>query len=651
MSSQIHSVEQAIESAKQAAKKGNYKLAEELYKKVLALHPTHKFAKKALKKLGAKSTNSAEAKAQVSPSIVNELVQLYKTGSDSVLISKAQELLNKFSDSAQILNLLGATLLRNNRFSEAKNVFEKLLLVVPGSASTYNNLGVLSKKQGKMEDAERFYKLAVENDHQYVMAHFNLGAVLSELGRFSEAKKHLQLAIQINPNLTEAYNNLGNLMKDTGDYLGASKVFFKAIEIAPSSPELRNNYSMVLQELGLMHEALTQSDRAIELNPQFVDAYNLKGDILSNLGKFEDAKNVYKALLKIKPDFAIAHRMLANLTTYETKDTHIVEMESLLSELPEGDLGHRDFNFALAKAYDDIKQFDSSYKYLKQGNDFCKKDSGYNIELDRRIFDEITQIFAKFSDTPPSETSKPSRTPIFIVGMPRSGTTLLEQILGSHSSVYGAGELEFLNKAIKPMIKFNIETNGEYFTSDNFELRLKEIRTNYLDFLAQLNISSPYFTDKMPINFKWIGFAILAFPEAKFIHVSRDPMATCWSIYKNYFSGSGQNYGYDFDDLLQFYRLYRELMSFWEQRFPKSIYNINYEILTEQPDVEIKSLLDFCDLPWEQDCLSFYSSESIVRTISSQQVRKKIYKGSSQNWKQYEGYLERLKTGLRELEE
>ena len=233
--------------------------------------------------------------------------------------------------------------------------------------------------------------------------------------------------------------------------------------------------------------------------------------------------------------------------------------------------------------------------------------------------------------------------PIFILGMPRSGTSLVEQIISSHHKVYGAGELKSLNNIIASLTKHNTFIESENLSEKN----IFSIREKYLESLANLNISENIITDKWPLNFKNIGFILSAFPEAKIVHLKRDTTATCWSIYKHYFSDSGNGWAYNLDDLAQFYNLYEDLMEFWHELYPNKIYDISYEDLTTNQEEETRKLLEYCDLEWDEDCLNFHTNNRAVETASSLQVREKMYRGSSEVWKQYWTRIQPLIDGLK----
>ena len=244
-----------------------------------------------------------------------------------------------------------------------------------------------------------------------------------------------------------------------------------------------------------------------------------------------------------------------------------------------------------------------------------------------------------YSGIEKSLSSEPSTfKPIFIVGMPRSGTTLVEQIISSHHNVHGAGELTNLPDIIAPIATNHLNQGVNKLPEKAF----LSIREQYLDVLLNLNVPESVITDKLPLNFTYIGFILTAFPEAKIVHMKRDARAICWSIYKSNFRNTGNGYSYNIDDLAGFYGLYIDIMDFWHQLFPGKIYDICYEDLTTNQEEETRKLLQYSELDWDENCLSFHKNKRAVKTASALQVRQKIYQGSSEAWKKYEAHLKPL---------
>ena len=234
--------------------------------------------------------------------------------------------------------------------------------------------------------------------------------------------------------------------------------------------------------------------------------------------------------------------------------------------------------------------------------------------------------------------------PIFIVGMPRSGTSLVEQIISSHHEVYGAGEVNNFHNIIMPIIEKHAVNENYNLKNDEFAL----IRKQYSNSLVRFYANEKVITDKWILNFKTIGFILSAFPESKIVHLKRDARATCWSIYKHYFSDEGNRWAYDYQDLARFYKSYVGLMDYWHNLFPGKIYDISYEDLTSDQEKETRNLLKYCDLDWDENCLNFYTNTRAVKTASAVQVRNKMYQGSSDVWRQYSEHLKPLLDALKQ---
>jgi len=320
-------------------------------------------------------------------------------------------------------------------------------------------------------------------------------------------------------------------------------------------------------------------------------------------------------------------------------DDQIAKMQSLLStgNLSQSERIH--LCFALAKVYENLENQDELFKFLDEGNRLRKKDLNYSLDKSQNLSSTFRRLFSTLPTViEQSQSFEPSTIrPIFIVGMPRSGTTLVEQIISSHNAVYGAGELTTLPTVVGPIARDHLTQNTN-LSESNF----LSIRQQYLDALSRFEVPENVITDKLPLNFQYIGFILSAFPEAKIVHLKRDARATCWSIYKCHFKNKGNGFAYNLDDLSGFYGLYVELMDFWHQLFPDKIYDICYEDLTTNQEEETRKLLQYCELDWDKNCLNFHKNKRAVKTASALQVREKMYQGSSEAWKKHESYLQPL---------
>ena len=537
---------------------------------------------------------------------------------------------------AEAHNNLGTTLQEMGQLDEAANCYERALVIQPDYIEVHNNLGNTLNLLGQTDEALNSYKQALSINPDYADAHNNLGIIHHEMGQLDEAIKCYEKTIAINPENAEAHNNLGVTLNKLTQFHEAINCYEQALAINPNYDESYFNLGTTLYELGRNDEALNSYKQTLIINPDYADAYNNIGNILQELGQFDEAFSNYVYALAIDPDNAEFHRNLALMKNYKKGDTQVIKMQSLLSDDNLSKSERIQLCFALAKAYDDLGEKDELFKILNQGNYLRKDELNYSIEKDLNNHSLFRKMFVSNIENSSSYDSLSIR-PIFIVGMPRSGTTLVEQIISSHHKVHGAGELNALDNLIAPIMN-NYSTHNNSLSEKNF----LSIRQGYSKKLSNLNVIESVITDKMPTNFKNIGFILKAFPEAKIIHLKRDAMAICWSIYQRYFPAEGIGFAYDMEDLGEFYNSYTEMMTFWHELFPNQIYDISYEDLTTNQEQETKKLLEYCELDWDKNCLNFHKNKRAVKTSSSFQVKEKMYQGSSDVWTKYKTQLKPL---------
>jgi len=485
------------------------------------------------------------------------------------------------------------------------------------------------------------FQAAVAIKPSYAEAHFNLGAILKELGQNTSAVESYKKAIAITPNYPDAHNNLGTALHDLGQLEAAIESLKWAVAYKYDFAEAHNNLGNVLNEYGRVEAAIKCFEKAIAVKPDYAKAYFNLAIAHKDLGNKEAYLNSIEKTVSIKPEWGDAHLHLSRVKNYKKNDPQLAVMHSFLSSNSLSVIDRIGFNFALAHAYEKLENYDEQFKFLNEANRLRKEETKYFIDKDQQLFSRIKDSF-KF---PPSAVKKSSCKstsirPIFILGMPRSGTSLVHQIIDSHHEVHGAGELNKLNKCVIPLLKEFDNVDKKMLSESD----LISIREQYLDVLSSLNVSQNIIIDKMPLNFRYVGFILTAFPEAKILHMNRNPMATCWSIYKYYFNGN--SYSYNQNDLAEYYQLYKDLMGFWSKLFPNKIYDVCYEDLTTNQEVETRKLLKYCELEWDENCLNFHTNKTAVKTTSAIQVRQKIYQGSSEVWKKYEAYLQPLIEGL-----
>ena len=486
-----------------------------------------------------------------------------------------------------------------------------LLKKIPNNTFLYNMIGTCYQHLNDLEMAKQCFKYILQIDKRNTAALNNLGNVYKNLKNFELAEETFNKALVLNPNFINALVNLGSVNFELNRYEDAIVLYNKAIS-------LDNNVPMAHYNLGLVYQSI---------------------------GNFEQSRFHFKELLKNNPTITAADKIMSRYSKYtHDLDDHLRSMINKLNELKLTDVQKINLLFALGKAHEDLKDYKKSFNYLKEGNFLKKKISKYNIEKDILFFQELKNFFKDINFNENNKEVMPKQV-IFIVGMPRSGTSLVEQILSSHSLIYGAGELSYLEDIVKKEFFENntlITKKLEKLKNANFLTKLSD---HYNSSINTYKYEEKIITDKAPLNFRYIGLIRLIFPNSKIIHCSRSPKDNCLSLYKNFFD-ENLNFSYDQNDLSKFYKEYRDLMNFWNKSIPQFIHNIKYEDLILNSENEIKNLLNFCNLDWERDCLEFYKNKRAVKTVSSAQVRKSFYNSSIDSYKNYEQFLTDLYSSL-----
>ena len=497
-------------------------------------------------------------------------------------------------------------------------------------------LGAISLQIGRLSEAHRVNKKVTELSPKDPEGHYNLAVNLKAINSIPEAIKAYKNAIILKSNYVEAYNNLGLIFLEIEKFKEAKSYFIKALSLlsGPSSYAAFINLGTTYKRLGDFKNAIDSYKKAITSNNKIPEGHFNLGIVYLIIGDIENSEFYFKKAVSLKNDYTDAHRQLSLIKKYKISDNHFSSLKRLYSD-PKLSINQKcHINFALAKAYDDTEQYEMAFKHYYEGNQQRKKILNYTIDVDINLFENIKKINYSNKTYNSMFDDNIDINPIFIVGMPRSGTTLIEQIISCHSKVYGGGELTTVGKFGKIVLKENFNINYK---------DLLDFRNLYLSKIMSLSKNHLYVTDKMPSNFLYLGLITTVFPNSKIIHVKRNPPSTCWANFKSYFVSNEIGYCYDLSDIVKYYKLYKNLMKFWkDQTNSHNIYELDYELLTNNQETEIKSLINFLDLNWEDSCLKPHLNQRAIETASKMQVRKKIYSGSANDWLKYKPYLNNI---------
>jgi tetratricopeptide (TPR) repeat protein len=397
----------------------------------------------------------------------------------------------------------------------------------------------------------------------------------------------------------------------------------------------------VLAFMGSYDEAVECCRRALALKPDFAEAKNSLANIRKQQGYLDEAVTLYEQALELKPDYAEAHYDLAQFKKFRPGDAELAVLEALAANperLHPSRLHY--IHFALGKAYEDLGQRDRAFEHWLQANALFRRQLQYDSAAEQRSFEQIRQVFDASLLARLGGSGDPSPTPIFIVGMPRSGSTLVEQILASHPAVHGAGELPILGSLAANVT----DTQGRpipypLYVPALVPDQLRQLGQAYLAALPPLPAGKTRITDKMPANFWYVGLIRLMLPQAKIIHTLRDPVDTCLSCFSRLFT-NGQKFSYDLAELGRHWRRYNDLMDHWRGVLPEgAMLDVRYEDVVDNLETQARRLIDFCGLPWDAGCLDFHKNLRPITSASDMQVRQPIYRSSVERWRPYEKHL------------
>jgi tetratricopeptide (TPR) repeat protein len=599
---------------------------------------------------------------------------LREQGKIDEAIASSHAALRTGSAHAEVHVNHGVLLCDKRKFEEAGAAFTRALAINPSSATAYFNLGHALREQEKRAEAAAAYRQVIRIMPRSAEAYSCLGALLHEEGELDEAVAACQRAIRLKPNFAEAYYNLAIAFAAQKNFAHAAAAYSKAVEIKPHYAEAHSALGTALRACGKLDDAIAAYRRAITLKPDYAEAHcnlgralhdqgksqeaidalrhgllldgssaethNSLGLVLRAVGKLSEGRAAVEEAIRLAPASAKYRRHMSEMIRFRDGDSHLTEMERLLGEVDTLALGERtDLHFALGKAYDDLGRNAEAAQQWLQGNALKRREVSYDPAAMDEGFERIRNVFAQDWLEIRQGAGYPSAIPVFIIGMPRSGTTLVEQILASHPQVFGGGEMKYFGGAIG-----EIEAGRDALYPDVASTMtgsdFADLGRRYLT--ESLRLARPgalHVTDKMPSNFLFAGLIHLSLPNAPIIHTVRDPVDTCLSCFSKLFTGE-LNYTYDLVELGRYYRQYQLLMAHWKRVLPAGrIIDVCYEELVEDVEGQARRIVAHCGLEWDRRCLSFQENDRPVRTASATQVRQPVYKSAVGRWRPYQAFL------------
>lgn len=553
------------------------------------------------------------------PSMASAHKKLARALADAGRHDEIDSVLEDYFDQNEDAALVaaGAEHYRGERFDDAETALVKALRRKPENVDALRFLGMVYHAQGKkMDDAEALLRKATSIAPDFHQAYSNLGRVLIDNNKSDDAIQTYRKLISLTPDDDDAHAGLGRAYAHSGDTDAAIKAYRRSLELNPDVPST--------------HMALAHMEKT--------------------LGEQANALIHYRNAIRLKPDLGESYWSMANLKTCRFEPAEIDAMEEQLQSSALSDRARINFEFALAKAYEDKQDYGEAWTHYHSGNHLKRIQTEYDPIDHERHLEKIKEVFSTEFAAEHESAGHPEAGPIFVVGLPRSGSTLVEQILASHSRVEGTAELPNLSAIAAGTSRYRHD--GLFYPETATVLSPRDFAAygkEYLQQIAHHRVEgTPFFIDKMPNNFIHVGWIKLTLPNARIINTRRHPMDSCLGAYKQLFA-KGQDFTYDMLELSEFYRGYVDIMSHWHSVFPGSVLDVHYEDTVTDLESQVRRLLEFCGLPFEEQCLRFHETKRAVKTASSEQVRQPIYKSALGLWKKYGDALDTWHEDLDEI--
>ena len=539
----------------------------------------------------------------------------------------------------------GRSLHQASKLVAAERAYKKAIKISPDFVEAYNNLGNVLVDLKKLREASQAYQKALNKLPNHPMLLNNLGNVYQLLGQNNKAIRWLEKAINEDPKYADAYSNLGNAFRDLGEYEKALGAYRNAIKSNSSSSEICTNLALTLMELDRYEEVESLLERAIKIDPLNSEAHNGMADFHLYCGRLEEAIALYQKVLELdsrhsganmglatafremgdwdsaikylqqaislKPEFVEAYLGLSHLKSFEEGDKTLFAMERMVRDSRMSSNKQVFLQFALGEAYLDLQDYDRAFDHFHRGNQFRWESHAYDVSSEVNYFDDLCSAFSPIVNEHPVVEADLDTTPIFIVGLPRSGKSLCEKLLSHQESVYAAGERSYLYKTIS---EIGDPRHPEDLLERTLALSVEDrvgLACRYLNQVTQFSEGELFVTDTMPSNFCYIGFIKLLFPNARVIHCLRQPMDVCWFIYQKCFGKNKHLYSYDLESLGLYYQGYARLLAHWHTLFPGYIYDLAYEQVVRSSTNELSSLFSFVGIKQDGQQLEQYENSPL----------------------------------------
>ena len=543
---------------------------------------------------------------------------------------------------------------KNGELDKAEILYHSILKKKPEHFDTLRHLGILKQDRHLLNQALNFYIKAMKVNPQSHEIYNNIGSIMFQQFKQSEAKQLCEKSLSLKPDYLPALNNLVLLCYRLQFHEDALKISQRTIGLYPNDLRAQTNHALALSINGKLDEAINIFKEVVRIKPNGDNLKNL-GTSYRDSGEFKKSHDCFIKALEDRPDDESIFFNLSASKLYKPDKNILEKYENNLKTRNNLDYNQKTaISFSLYNSYKKLKDYKKSGDFLVLGNQYADEWIKSDIEKERKLINELKILFNKdFIKRRSVKTDLQKKikiNPIFIVGMPRSGTTLCEQILLSHSEIAGGGELPYLTRisGIESTYNLDIEKIGNFkklITEKEVDYFEKQ-GENYLKKIKNISPGNKFITDKMPHNFALIGYIKMILPDAKIIYCKRDPMDNCFSLYAHKFVDMNHGYCYNQEVLGKYYKLHIELMEHWLKLFEKDIFVLNHEDLLDNQELQSKELIKYCGIDWEDACLEFYKTDRQVQTASNEQVREPINKKSVAAWRKYENFLGQLKESL-----